>query len=379
MEKVLILSCSTGQGHNSCAQAIKEYFESQGVRCDFRDSFDFISKQFARFMSWGHSFIYRYLPGLFRWGYGYSNSHPSVFHKKSGIYKLLTAGAERLYQYLSDGQFDTVICTHVFSAIMLTHTLKKHPLPIQTAFVATDYTCHPGMDTVDLQKYFIPNDQLTDDFASYGIPRDRITATGIPIRQEFLTQVDETEARVRLNIGGGSRHLVMMCGSMGCGPMSRMIKHIAPILPKDAEVSVICGTNKRLYVKLKHRYGANPKIHIIGYTDQVPLYMDSADLYLTKPGGISITEAAAKKLPMAFVNAVAGCEQYNMNFFIDMGAAITAESPQLLAIRSVRLLCSTAKRQPMERALWGYRRQDGAKNIFDALSKEVCVCKEEIS
>ena len=52
MEKVLILSCSTGQGHNSCAQAIKEYFELQGVRCDFRDSFDFVSKQFARFMSW---------------------------------------------------------------------------------------------------------------------------------------------------------------------------------------------------------------------------------------------------------------------------------------------------------------------------------------
>lgn len=291
----------------------------------------------------------------------------------------MTAGAERLSQYLFDGQFDTVVCTHVFSAIMLTHTLKKHPLPIQTAFVATDYTCHPGMDTVDLQQYFIPNAQLTDNFAAHGIPRDRITATGIPVRQEFLTQVEVAEARVRLNIGGGSRHLVMMCGSMGCGPMSRILKQIAPILPKDAEVSVVCGTNKRLYTKLKHRYEANSKIHIIGYTNQVSLYMDSADLYVTKPGGISITEAATKKLPMAFVNAVAGCEQYNMDFFIDMGAAITAESPQLLAERSIRLLCSSADRLPMVRALWEYRRQDGAKNIFNALSKEVCVCKEEIS
>ncbi len=379
MKKVLLLSCSTGQGHNSCAQAIKEYFEPHGVRCDLRDSFDFISKPFAQFVSWGHSFIYRYLPGLFRWGYNYSKTHPAVFHKSSGIYKLLTAGAERLYQHLSNGRFDTVICTHVFSAIMLTHMLKRHPLPVQTAFVATDYTCHPGMDTVDLQQYFIPNVQLADDFAACGIPRYRITATGIPIRQEFLTQVDEAEARVRLHIGGGSRHLVMMCGSMGCGPMSRMLKQMAPILPKDAEISVICGTNKRLYAKLKHRYKANSKIHIIGYTNQMPLYMDSADLYLTKPGGISITEAAMKKLPMAFVNAVAGCEQYNMNFFIGMGAAITADSPRLLAVRSIRLLCSTADRQPMERVLWSYRKQDGAKNIFDALNKEVCVCEDQIS
>ena len=171
----------------------------------------------------------------------------------------------------------------------------------------------------------------------------------------------------------------MMCGSMGCGPMSRMLKQMAPILPKDAEISVICGTNKRLYAKLKHRYKANSKIHIIGYTNQMPLYMDSADLYLTKPGGISITEAAMKKLPMAFVNAVAGCEQYNMNFFIGMGAAITADSPRLLAVRSIRLLCSTADRQPMERVLWSYRKQDGAKNIFDALNKEVCVCEDQIS
>lgn len=269
MKKVLILSCSTGQGHNSCAQAIKEYFVSQGVSCECCDSFDYISNQFAQFMSWGHSFIYRYLPGLFRWGYDYSRNHPAVFHKKSGIYKLLTAGAERMYQHLSNAQFDTVICTHVFSAIMLTHMLRQHSLPIHTAFVATDYTCHPGMDAVDLQQYFIPNVKLTDDFAACGVPRERMTATGIPVRREFLTQVDEAEARVRLNIGGGNRHLVMMCGSMGCGPMSRILKQIAPILPKDAEVSVICGTNKRLYAKLKHRYEANSKIHIIGYTGSV--------------------------------------------------------------------------------------------------------------
>ena len=373
MKKVLILSCSTGQGHNSCAQAIKEYFELHGVSCDLRDSFHFASERLGRFISWGHSFIYRYLPGLFHWGYRYSKNHPAIFHKRSGIYKLLTVGAGRLHQYLFNGQFDTVICTHIFSAIMLTHMLKKHPLPIQTAFVAIDYTCHPGMDMVDLQQYFIPNVQLTNDFVAYGISRDRITATGIPVKQEFLTQKDKTEARLRLNIGVESRHLVMMCGSMGCGPMFRILKQIVSILPKDSEVSVICGRNKWLYAKLKHKYGANSKIHIIGYTDQVPLYMDSADLYLTKPGGISITEAAAKKLPMAFVNAVAGCEQYNMQFFIRMGAAITAESPQLLAIRSVRLLCSTSKRQPMEWALWRYQQHNGAKNIFNVLSKEVCL------
>ena len=39
------------------------------------------------------------------------------------------------------------------------------------------------------------------------------------------------------------------------------------------------------------------------------LLMDSADLYLTKPGGISVTEAASMRLPMVFIDAVAGCEE----------------------------------------------------------------------
>ena len=69
MEKVLLLSGSTGQGHNSCAQAVKEYFEGKDIQCEVLDSLNFISEGFGRFMSWGHSFMYRHIPGLFRWGY----------------------------------------------------------------------------------------------------------------------------------------------------------------------------------------------------------------------------------------------------------------------------------------------------------------------
>ena len=69
MKNVLILSCSTGQGHNSCAKAVKEYFDKKNVDCEIEDAFRFVSANFCRFMSWCHSFMYRHLPGLFRWCY----------------------------------------------------------------------------------------------------------------------------------------------------------------------------------------------------------------------------------------------------------------------------------------------------------------------
>lgn len=101
----------------------------------------------------------------------------------------------------------------------------------------------------------------------------------------------------------------------------------------------------------------------MGYTQDVPLYMDAADLYLTKPGGISVTEAAAKKLPMAFINPVSGCEQYNLEFFTALGAAVTDASPERLADKCVSLLSSEEELQTMRRALERYGQPNGAELI----------------
>lgn len=367
MKKVLILSCSTGQGHNSCAQAMKDYYEQQHMDCEIQDSLDFIGKRISRFLSWGHSFVYRHLPWLFRWGYQQSEKHPAVFKEGSLVYKALTSGADRMYQYITVGNYTTIICTHIFSAMMLTHMLKKRSLPIHTAFIATDYTCYPGANACDLQKYFIADDSFTDDFVRMGVQREKVITAGIPVRSAFQNHTEKADAKRLLGIRSNSKHLLVMCGSMGCGPIAKMMKQISKEMTEDMEVSIICGTNKRLFKRLSRRYKRKSHIHVIGYTNQMPLYMDSADLYLTKPGGISVTEAAVKCLPMVFINAVAGCEQYNMNFFLNMGAAITADTPKKLAAKSMKLLRSPTERHHMEKRLREHKPPNGAEYIYKAL------------
>lgn len=369
MEKVLLLSCSTGQGHNACAEAIKEYFEAHDVECEIMDSLTFISKQFAGFLSWGHSFIYRYVPGLFRWGWQLSETHSGAFQEGAKIYKIMASGAESLYQYIAAGQFDTVISTHALSAMTLTHCLKIHPLPIKTVFVATDHTWYPGLDACNLQYHFISDDQLAGCYIQCGASPAYVIASGIPVRQSFWTHTESKAAKERLGIASEHRHLLVMGGSMGAGPIVRMLRVISGQLPDDAEVSVLCGTNWELRKWLELQYRHQKNVHIRGYTDQMPLYLDSADLYLTKPGGISITEAAAKCVPMAFVDAVAGCERYNMDYFIRMGAAVSAASPVELAERSIDLLCSPLELGRMVQALREYQQPNGAEHIFRELSK----------
>lgn len=40
--KILILSCNTGGGHNSCGKYIKEEFELNNIECDFKNYFEIV-------------------------------------------------------------------------------------------------------------------------------------------------------------------------------------------------------------------------------------------------------------------------------------------------------------------------------------------------
>lgn len=67
--KVLILTCSTGGGHNTAAAAIGAYFEKMGVENDIVNALDFLPKMRAELISRGHELAYKYAPKLYGVGY----------------------------------------------------------------------------------------------------------------------------------------------------------------------------------------------------------------------------------------------------------------------------------------------------------------------
>ena len=365
--RVLILSCNTGEGHNSCSAAIQECFEAQGVHCEVTDALRFISKGASELFARAHVAMYRHFPGLFRHGYRFLENHPGVFRQKTPVHRFLTVGAERLGSFVSDGKFDAVICTHVLSALILTETLRRKPLPVRTAFVATDYTCSPSMDQSDLELYFIPDASLAQEFLVGGVRPEQLVASGIPVRSEFYRCSDRAAAGAAFGIPEGHRHMMMMCGSMGCGPIRQLTKLLAQRLTPQQHLSVLCGTNKRLFRQMKRRYAKQENIHIYDYVPDISLLMDSVDLYLTKPGGLSTTEAAVKCLPMVMVDAVAGCEAHNRRYFLNIGLGVTAERPKELAEKCAELLSSPARTRALRAAGEKHRPAVAAERICETL------------
>ena len=364
--RALILSCNTGEGHNSCAKAIKEVYDQNGVVCDIVDGLAFVSELASDFISKGHAFVYRNIPGLFSWGYSNAEKHPDALSEDSTVYHLFSLGVERLYRYICEKNYDTVICVHVFTALIATALQRRYSLPIKTAFVATDYTCSPGTKESMLDVYFIPDTGLTGDFLCDSIPQGKVIASGIPVRQMFYQKAENPKERIGIPADAG--HMVMMGGSMGCGPMDDLIEGIGKRLKSNQILTVICGTNDTLRQKLEKKCRDNRNIRIEGFVKDMSVMLDSADLYLTKPGGLSTTEAVVKEVPMVLIDAVAGCEKYNLEWFLRSGAAVSGKVGDDLAEIAVGLLKDKARLDKMRNAYTSFPHGNAAQTIFDTLN-----------
>ncbi len=337
--RILILTCNTGAGHNSCSASLQEQCAACGDVCTITDALRFISPGFSWLLSHGHTWIYRHTPRLFSFGYAFSERHREIFGQGAFLYRILISGQDRLWAYIQEGHYDAVICPHVLPTLAMSEILEKHHPDLVTCFLATDYTCSPGGRYHDMDFCFIPAESTREEFKTFSqVSDEQIVVSGIPIRKAFRSSVPKAEAKAQLGLPPDHPHLLMMCGSMGCGPMLRLAYLLARSMEEGTELSILCGTNHKLYRRLSLMTAGRPNVHIHAFEQQVSLLMDSADLYLTKPGGISVTEAAAKGLPMVFVDAVAGCEEYNLRFFVDSGAAITESSIDALAQDCLTLL-----------------------------------------
>ena len=368
--RTLILSCNTGEGHNSCAKAIQETYAAHDETCDVVDALQFISKRASQFISDWHSRIYRHAPKLYKAGYHTAEERTSVFREGTTVYRYLTSGSEKLYHFILDGGYDNIICTHVFPALALTAMLKHHPMPLVTSFVSTDYTCSPSVENSELDYYFIPDISLTEEFVQCGVPREKLIDSGMPVKQAFYQDTDKAAAKAELGLPADHQHLLVMCGSIGCGPIKELTEDLLIRLTSEQELTIVCGANEELFAKLERHFAHDPRIHIHGMVDYVPLLIHSADLFLTKPGGLSTSEAAACGVPMLLMDTVAGCEGHNLNFFLRQGIAVTAGTPKHLADLAAALLADPEQLQKMARAARRRKGDTPSETIYAFLHRQ---------
>lgn len=312
----LILSCGTGGGHNAAAYAIQEELTRRGDRAVLLNPYTLQSPNLAKTIDR----IYITLAQRFPAGFGIVYCLGNLYRRlpfRSPVYFCNRKMAAVLGQYLRENPADVVLVSHLFPAEILTQ-MKNQGMPVpKSIFIATDYTCIPFTEETDCDAYVIPAQELQDDFLGRGLPAEKLYALGIPVRRDFSHPVSKAEARKALGLEADGRYLLICGGSIGAGKLEKTVDRLYGACGSRAHLIVICGNNEQIYKKLAEKYAGH--MTVLESTDRMAEYLRACDLYLSKPGGLSSTEAAAMGVPLIHLPPIPGCETVNARFFQERG------------------------------------------------------------
>lgn len=317
--KALILTLSTGQGHIQTGKAIAAYFEKQGAKCEILDVFKYISPYLSDSVEKGYLFTTQYTPKTYGRVYNMLNNKVHKDGRKSVLSMINNAiTASKLEKYISDVGADVVISTHIFCAQIMTHIRKNMPSLLNIGIV-TDFTIHPFWEEADMDYYITASHLLNHQCMKKGIPLEKVLPIGIPINEKFSEKMSKQMAREKLGIENENTVMFMM-GSMGFGNMPRLIERIDS-LDIDFQILCVCGKNEEAREKIE-AFSSKHKIYALGYVDNIDVLMDASDFIITKPGGLSMSESMAKKLPTILLSPIPGVEDRNQEFFLNNGVSM---------------------------------------------------------
>ena len=228
-------------------------------------------------------------------------------------------------------------------------------LDIPSYFIMTDYTCIPFLQETDLDYYIIPHEHLIEEFAEKGLPREKIVPIGIPIDEEkFSTRLPKPKARTQIiqsisnsNLRSEGHWYLVMSGSMGFGNVEQLIAQLLQDIRPEDSIICVCGRNESLLHSLQGQFEEQHQLCLLGFTNQVSVLMDAADVVFTKPGGITSTEAIVKNIPLIHTHPIPGLENHNAHFFHHHGMSYFTTDIQHQVAIAKRLCEDTHYRKRM--------------------------------
>lgn len=366
--KVLILSSGMGSGHNACAAAIREELERREVPCSLEDALRFASDKVSETVCATYVGVTTRAPKLFYRLYraGRAISNPRL---KSPVYFANQLYRERLYDYIVENGFDTVVTTHLFPAETLTSLRRRGKAPFFSVFVMTDYTCIPFVEETECNALVIPHEELWEEFLGRGVPASSMYCYGIPVGESFRHRRPKEEARLELGLPDAGPVYLIMSGSMGFGHVADLTGELLKRVGGTAQIVVLCGNNRDLLDQVNKRFSDCANVSARPYTEQVPLFMDACDVLFTKPGGLTTSEAAAKNIPLIHTEPIPGCETMNARFFSERGMSAVGASVEEEAALAVELVNDPVIRERMLSAQRRYFHSDAAGRVCDLIEK----------
>ncbi|WP_375565764.1 diglucosyl diacylglycerol synthase [Bacillus pumilus] len=364
-KKILILTANYGNGHMQVAKTLYDECKSQGfehvvVSNLYQESNPIVSEVtqylYLKSFSIGKQF-YR----LFYYGVD------KIYNKrKFNIY--LKMGNKRLDELIQLHNPDIIIIT--FPMIVVPEYRNKTGKVIPTFNVMTDFCLHKIWVHENIDRYYVATDYVKQKLVEIGTHPSDVKVTGIPIRPQFEADVPKSKIYKKYGLSSNKKVLLIMAGAHG---VLKNVKELCEALLLDSEVQivVVCGKNAALKQSLNDLEQAHPdQLKALGYVEQIDELFRVTDCMITKPGGITLTEATAIGVPVILYKPVPGQEKENALFFEDYGAAIVINRHEDILESVTNLLQDEEKLEAMKQNIKKLHLKHSSQTILEDIVEQ---------
>ncbi|MGH7460279.1 MAG: MGDG synthase family glycosyltransferase [Longimicrobiales bacterium] len=255
------------------------------------------------------------------------------------------------------GGWDLCICTHFLPAQLAAGRAGMPPC----ALVVTDYTLHRYWAQPRVRNYFVARPELAMDIRTR-ITDANVQVTGIPIDPTFAQSISRQDARRRIGLEADRPVITVMGGGFGLN----IEDHIEPLLAcgvDDAQLLVICGRNVAARTRLERRK-LPARVHVLGFVSGIQTILAAADVVVTKPGGLTTSEALALGRPLLLTRPLPGHEEANADVLLQLGSAQRVDRPETLAAMVRSLFEQPERLAAMSAAARSIGSSQAARNIL---------------
>jgi processive 1,2-diacylglycerol beta-glucosyltransferase len=375
---VLILTASYGSGHNRVAHALATGFRTAGAAPRVLDHFrDLVHPAFDRLTQSLYYVVLRHAPLIWGGAYWLGDQLPVHSPLLLGMNRL---GARKLGVLLNASAPDLVVSVHPTPAGAFSELRASGLVRVPHATVFTDFVAHTQWIYPEVDWYCVPADEIKHDLVARGVPRERITVTGMPVAQEFAEPVDRITERRSLGLSSRIPVVLAMAGSHGgLGGLDEVCRALMEIA-HPFQALVVTGTDGHLAERLRRlTRGHEGRIRVYPYVETIRKFMAAADLLVTKAGGVTLAEALAAELPLLCFGSLQGQELRNERFAGMTGVALVARSRAELKNNLILALTDPLLLRQLRERIRVIRRPGAARSVAELLLSGVSQLSERAS
>ena len=339
--RILVLSASVGAGHLRAAQAVELAIKEIAPDATVQnlDVLEFTNATFRRVYAQLYLDLVNRAPHVLGYFYDLLDREPSPRNKSDRLrYAVEKLNVRKFLRFLREASWDVIVNTHFLPAEMIAGLRRKAEINTPQLTVTTDFETHRLWVNQPCDHYFTATEEGAVNLAHRGVPSRDITVTGIPIHPAFSRPGERSECRAKHGLTGDRPVVLQLAGGFGVGPVEELFDAVLAVeLP--LELVVVTGRNEVLQQRLQQRTPpCRHRVHVIGFTTEMHELMTAADLVMTKPGGLTTSEALACGVAMVVVNPIPGQESRNSDFLLENAAAIKITNVASLSYKLTKLL-----------------------------------------